>query len=160
LLTKTVETVPLGNCLTASLTSRITPWLFPFLNPSSLLVGTVVVGIKRGGAAYRRQERSGGGLGEVWGLLAVMSRGGSPTVMAGVGMAACAGGRGRWRRVLRPAHGCSAQSNRSGSFTGVNGDVGARNRRVAHRAARSTCDGDRMKSSDVNLAPPAMWCSI
>jgi hypothetical protein len=42
----------------------------------------------------------------------------------------------------------------------VKGVVGARNRRVAHRAARSTCDDGRMKSGDVNLEPPAMWCSV
>jgi hypothetical protein len=47
-----------------------------------------------------------------------MSRGGSPTVMAGVGLATCARGRARRRRVLRPAHGGRVQSNRSGSFTG------------------------------------------
>jgi hypothetical protein len=110
--------VPLGNCLTESLTSRITPWLFPLLNPSSLLVGTVVVGIKAGGASYRWWERSSGRLGEVRELLAVTPRDGSPAVVAGVGLAACAGGRARRRRVLRPAHGGRAQSNRSRSFTG------------------------------------------
>jgi hypothetical protein len=62
-------------------------------------------------------ERSGGGSGEVQGLLAVTSRGGSPAMVVGVGLAACAGGRARWRRVLRPAHGGRAQSKRSGSFT-------------------------------------------
>jgi hypothetical protein len=57
-------------------------------------------------------------LDEVWGLLAVTSRGGSPAMVAGVGLAACAGGRAHRRRVLQPAHGGRAQSNRSGSFTG------------------------------------------
>jgi hypothetical protein len=38
--------------------------------------------------------------------------------MVGVGLAACAGGRARKWRVLRPAHGGRAQSNRSGSSTG------------------------------------------
>jgi hypothetical protein len=57
-------------------------------------------------------------LDEVWGLLAVTSRGGSLAMVAGVGLAACAGGRARRRRVLQPAHGGRAQSNRSGSFTG------------------------------------------
>jgi hypothetical protein len=76
------------------------PWLFPFPNPSSLLAGIVAIGIKSGGAAYRWRERSGGGLGEVRELLAVMSRGGSPTVVAGVGLATCASGRARRRRVL------------------------------------------------------------
>jgi hypothetical protein len=96
----------------------ITPWPFPFLNLRSLLAGTVAVGRKSGGAAYRRWERSGRGSGEVRGLLAVTSRGGSPAMVAGVGLAACAGGRARWWRVLRLAHGGRAQSKRSGSFTG------------------------------------------
>jgi hypothetical protein len=96
----------------------ITPWPFIFLNPHSLLTGTVAVGIKSGGAAYRWWERSGGGLGEVRELLAVTSRGGSPAVVAGVGLAACAGGRARRRRVLRRAHGSRAQSKCSWSFMG------------------------------------------
>jgi hypothetical protein len=109
--------VPLGNCLTESLTSRITPWLFPFLNPRSLLAGTVAVERKSGGAAYRRWERSEGGSGEVQGLLAVTSRGRSPAVMAGVGLTTCVGGRARRRRVLQPAHGGRVQSTHTGSFT-------------------------------------------
>jgi hypothetical protein len=51
-------------------------------------------------------------------LLAVMSRGRSPVMVVGVGLAACAGGRARRRRVRRPAHGGRAQSKRSGSFKG------------------------------------------
>jgi hypothetical protein len=47
-----------------------------------------------------------------------MSRGGSPSVVARVGLAACAGGRARRRRVLRPAHDIIAQSKCSRSFTG------------------------------------------
>jgi hypothetical protein len=47
-----------------------------------------------------------------------MSRGGSLVMVTRVGQAACAGGRARQRRVLRPAHGGRAQSNHSGSFTG------------------------------------------
>jgi hypothetical protein len=110
--------VPLGNYSPESLTFPITPWLFPFLNLRSLLAGTVAAERKSSGAAYQRWERSGEGSGEIWGLLAVMSRGGSPAVMARVGLAACAGGRARRRRVLRPAHGGRVQSNHTGSFTG------------------------------------------
>jgi hypothetical protein len=73
---------------------------------------------KSGGTAYRWWERSGGGSGEVRGLLAVTSRGELPAVMAGVGLDACAGGRGRRRRVLQPPHGGRVQSNRTESFTG------------------------------------------
>jgi hypothetical protein len=43
-----------------------------------------------------------------------------------------------------------------GASLEVNGDVCARNRKVAHRVARSTCDGGQTKSGDVNPAPPAM----
>jgi hypothetical protein len=93
------------------------PWSFPFLNPRSLLAGTVAVGRKSGDATYRR-ERSGRGSGEVRGLLAITSRGGSPATVAGVGLTACAGGWARRRRVLRPAHGGRAQLKCSGSFMG------------------------------------------
>jgi hypothetical protein len=50
-----------------------------------------------------------------------------------------------------------SQTTRGASLEGK-GVVGTRNRRVAHHAARSTCAGGRVKSGDVNLAPPAMWC--
>jgi hypothetical protein len=76
------------------------PLAFLFLNPSSLLAGTVTAERKKCDAAYRWWERSCGGLGEVREVLAVMSRGGSPTVMAGIGLAACAGVRARRWRVL------------------------------------------------------------
>jgi hypothetical protein len=71
--------------------------------------------------AYRRRERSGGGPGEVREVLAVTSRGGSPVVMAGLGLAACVGGRARRRRVLRSAHGGIVQLNGTRSFTGGQG---------------------------------------
>jgi hypothetical protein len=112
--------VPLQNYSTESLTCEYPLALLSF-NPSSLLVGTVTVERKKGAAAYRRRERSGGGLGEVWEVLAVTTRGGSPAVMAGIGLAACAGGRARRRRVLWPTHGGIAQLNGTGSFTGVQG---------------------------------------
>jgi hypothetical protein len=38
--------------------------------------------------------------------------------------------------------------------------IGTRNRRMAYRGARSTCDGGWLKSGDVNLASPARYCSI
>jgi hypothetical protein len=47
-----------------------------------------------------------------------------------------------------------------GSSREVNGAVGARNRKVAYRAARSTRGGGRRKSGDGNPAPPAKWCSV
>jgi hypothetical protein len=57
-------------------------------------------------------------LGKVRRSLAVTSSCGSPTVVNGGGLAACAGGRTRRLCVLRPAHGGRAQSKCSGSFTG------------------------------------------
>jgi hypothetical protein len=51
------------------------------------------------------------------------------------------------------------QSDRGASWE-VSGAVGARNWRVAHRAAWSTHGGGRMKSGDGNPAPPAKWCSV
>jgi hypothetical protein len=76
---------------------------------------------KKGGAAYRQRERSGGWQGEVREVLAVTLRGGSPAVMAGVGLVTCAGGRARRWRVLRPAHGGTVQLNGTVSFTGGEG---------------------------------------
>jgi hypothetical protein len=68
---------------------------------------------------------------------------------------------------FREATPCKKESACSGLLTAVElnqsargpsreitGVVGARNQRVAHCAARSTCDGGRMKSGDVNPAPP------
>jgi hypothetical protein len=75
-------------------------------------------------------------------------------VMAGIGLAACAGGRARRRRVLRPAHGGRVQSNAWGASLDAKDAIGTRNRRMAHRGARSTCDGGRFKSGDVDLASP------
>jgi hypothetical protein len=31
---------------------------------------------------------------------------------------------------------------------------------MVYRVARSTCDGDRLKSGDVNLASPTRWCWV
>jgi hypothetical protein len=37
---------------------------------------------------------------------------------------------------------------------GAKDAIGARNRRTAYRGARSTCDGDRLKSGDVDPVSP------
>jgi hypothetical protein len=113
--------VPLRNCSTESLTLRMPPGFSLSLNPSSVLAGTVTAERKMGGAAYRRRERSGGALGEVREVLAVTSRGKLPAVMARIGLAACAGSRVQWWRVLRHVHGGIAQLNGTGSFTGGQG---------------------------------------
>jgi hypothetical protein len=60
-------------------------------------------------------------LGEVREVLAVTSRGGSPAVMARIGLVACASGRARRRRVLQPAHSGIVQLNGVWSFTGGQG---------------------------------------
>jgi hypothetical protein len=38
--------------------------------------------------------------------------------------------------------------------------IGTRNRRMAYRGARSTCDGGRLKFGDIDLASPVRYCSI
>jgi hypothetical protein len=38
--------------------------------------------------------------------------------------------------------------------------TGTRNRQMAYRGARSTCDGGRVKSGDVDPAPPVRYSSI
>jgi hypothetical protein len=116
---------------------------------------------KKGGAAYRRRERSNGWPGEVREVVAVTSRGGLPAVMAGIGLAACAGGRARWRRVLRPAHGGIVQLSGTGSFTGGQGccrreestnglpcsSVYVRRRPVKVRQRRSGVSGEVVSNS-------------
>jgi hypothetical protein len=47
-----------------------------------------------------------------------------------------------------------------GASLEVKDAVGARNRRMAYRVARSTCDDDRLKSGGVNPASPVRWCSV
>jgi hypothetical protein len=112
--------VPLRNYSPESLTSQ-NPLAFLSFNPGSFPTVIVTVERKKGGAAYRWRGRYGGGLGEVREVLAVTSRCGSPTVMAGIGLTACAGSRARRRRVLWPAHGGRVQSNGTGSFPGCYG---------------------------------------
>jgi hypothetical protein len=148
--------VPLGNYSPESLTFPNSPLAFPFLNLRSLLIGIVAVGVKHGGAAYQWWERSGGGSGEVRGLLAVTPRGGSPAVMVEVGLTACAGGRARRRRVLRLLTAVELNQTAWGASLEVRGDIRARNRPVAHRVSRSPCAGGRAKLGDVNPAPPVM----
>jgi hypothetical protein len=38
--------------------------------------------------------------------------------------------------------------------------IGTRNRRMADRGARSTCDGGRLKSGDIDPASPVRYGSI
>jgi hypothetical protein len=75
--------------------------------------------------AYRWWERSGGGSGEVRGSLAVTLRGGSPVVVAEVGLAACVGLVSGACFGLLTAVGLN-QSAR-GASREVSGAIGARN---------------------------------
>jgi hypothetical protein len=97
------------------------PWLLSLLprGPSPLLNSTRER--KKGGAAYRRQGRSGEGWGWLREVLVVTTRYGSTAVMAGISRSTCAGGRVRRQRVLRPIHGDTGQSKGKGSFTGCQG---------------------------------------
>jgi hypothetical protein len=83
-----------------------------------------------------------------------MSRCGSSTVMAGIGRATCAGSRAR-RRMLRPAHVVSFNPMAHEASQGAMDATSARNQRKAHRGARSTCTGGRVKSGDVDPVSPA-----
>jgi cation diffusion facilitator CzcD-associated flavoprotein CzcO len=38
--------------------------------------------------------------------------------------------------------------------------IGSRNRQMAYRGARPTCDGDRLRSGDIDLVPPVRYSSI
>jgi hypothetical protein len=71
----------------------------------------------KGGGAYRWQDCSGEGSGEVQGSLAITSRCGSLAMVVGVGRSTCAGGGARRRRGIRPNQGVIDQLNGSGSFT-------------------------------------------
>jgi hypothetical protein len=75
-----------------SLTAHKTPWPFLLLprGPSPYVNSNR--GKKKGGAAYRRQERSGEGRGWLREVLAVTARYGSTAVVAGIGRSTCVGG--------------------------------------------------------------------
>jgi hypothetical protein len=73
---------------------------------------------EKGGAAYRRRERSGEGRGWLREVLAVTTVYGSTAGVAGIVGSTCAGGCSRRRRVLRPNHDDLVQSNGTVSFTG------------------------------------------
>jgi hypothetical protein len=80
--------------------------------------------------------------------------------MAGIGLTACAGGRlvGGMCSGLLTAIGLNPVAQ--GPSRDAKDATGARNRRMAHRGARSTCDDGRVKSGSVDLVSPARYCSI
>jgi hypothetical protein len=47
-----------------------------------------------------------------------------------------------------------------GASLEVKDAVGTRNRRMAYHVARYTCDGGRLKPSDVDPTSPVRWCSV
>jgi hypothetical protein len=73
---------------------------------------------EKGGAAYRRRDRSGEGRGWLGEALAVTAMYGSTAGMAGIARSTCAGRCLRRRRVCRPNHGDLVQSKGTVSFTG------------------------------------------
>jgi hypothetical protein len=81
-------------------------------------------------------------------------------VMAGIGLAACAGVWARRWRVLWPAHGGIVQLNGTGSFTRVQGCRRYKESTNGLPCGWSTCDGGRLKSDDVDPASPVRWCPI
>jgi hypothetical protein len=105
------------NYSSESLTMQKKPWLLLLSNraPSPLVAVTVerkrMVRLTGGeGGPVKGGVRSG----RSW----RSRRGAARRVMARIGLTACAGGRARRRRVLRPAHGGIAQPNGTWSFTG------------------------------------------
>jgi hypothetical protein len=80
-------------------------------------------------------------------------------------------GRNRPDRVLRRLGSSAAVCSSLLTVVGLNqmgqgasrkvkDAIGTRNRRMAYRGARSTCDSGRLKSDDVDPASPARYCSI
>jgi hypothetical protein len=79
---------------------------------------TVTAEGKKGGASYRRRERSGEGWGWLREVLAVTARNDLTMGVAGIDRSSCAGGWTRRRRVLWPNHRDIGQSKGTGSITG------------------------------------------
>jgi hypothetical protein len=110
--------LPLSHYSPESLTVQKAPWLsLPLTRGPSPNVNSTR-GKEKGGAAYRRRERSGEGQGWLGEALAVTARCGSTAGMAGIARSTRAGGCSRRRRVYRPNHGDLVQSKGTVSFTG------------------------------------------
>jgi hypothetical protein len=95
-----------------------TPWPFLLLPRGPSPYENSNRGRKKGGAAYRRRERSDEGWGWLWEVLAVTARYGSTAVVVEIGQFTCTGGWTHRRRVFRPNHNDSGQSKCTGSFIG------------------------------------------
>jgi hypothetical protein len=110
--------LPLRHYSPGSLTVQKAPWpSLPLTHSPSPNVNSTRRK-EKGGAAYRRRDRSGEGQGWLGEALAVTARCGSTAGMAGIARSTCAGGCSRRRRVYRPNHGDLVQSKGTVSFLG------------------------------------------
>jgi hypothetical protein len=114
----TLSVIPLHYYSSGSLTMRKTPYPFLLLPRDPSLGLNSTRDKAKGGAAYRRRERSGEGWGWLREVLAVTMVYDSTTGVAGIVRSTRVGGCSRRRRVLRPNHGDLVQSNGTASFTG------------------------------------------
>jgi hypothetical protein len=105
-----------------SLTFHKTPWPSLPLTRSPSPYANSNRGKEKGGAAYRWRGRSGEGWGWLGETLAVTSRYGLTSEMAGIARSTSAGGCARRRRVYRSNHGELVQSEGMVSFTGYRSD--------------------------------------
>jgi hypothetical protein len=113
----TLSVVPPRYYSSESLTVQKSPRPFLLLPRGPSPNANSTRGKEKGGAAYRRRERSGEGRGWLWEALAVTTVYGSTAGMAGIARSTCAGGCSRRRRVCRPNHDNLVQSNGTVSFT-------------------------------------------
>jgi hypothetical protein len=114
----TLSVIPPRYCSSESLTLRKTPWLSLLLPRGPSLGLNSTREKEKGGAAYRRRERSGEGRGWLREVLAVTTVYDSTAGVAGIARSTCIGGCSRRRRVCRPNHDDLVQSNGTVSFTG------------------------------------------
>jgi hypothetical protein len=110
--------LPLRHYSPESLTVQKAPWPSLPLTRSPFPNVNSTRGKEKGGAAYRRRDRSGEGQGWLGEALAVTARCGSMAGMAGIARSTRAGGCSRRRRVYRPNHGDLVQSKGTVSFLG------------------------------------------
>jgi hypothetical protein len=75
-------------------------------------------------------------------------------MMAGIGLAACAGGRARGGVCSGLLTVVGFNQMAWGASLDAKDVIGTRIRQMAYCGARSTCDGGRLKSGDVDPASP------
>jgi hypothetical protein len=114
----TLSVIPPRYYSSESLTVQKSPRPFLLLPRGPSPNANSTRGKEKGGAAYRRRERSGEGRGWLREALAVRTVYGSMAGMAGIARSTCAGGCSRRRQVCRPNHDDLVQSTGTVSFTG------------------------------------------